>query len=491
MKGCEKVWLKLGMASLLLLIYVIWQGYVAFALVITLLLSLLLLIELLSTKHREDEIFNHSPTFAKWLYAHEEQLEQRGLDDYFSLFVECTPKGLFHAVLNHGLLDELYSLLIKEMVNYFGSSHVKRLSREQFVVIKEFPSADSLDFGQRQLYQQTVVQQMHEIFNALVDSCDSETGQSITITIGGACGGIRYRIKRIEELVELAYFTMKEARSEQMPYAVANEHTRARKCDIDECKIGFASKGWKQEFNPFFQPIVHPISLTVVGVESVARWQLGGFRIMPAAVFKDLAAEMNRIRSIDTIIITKTFSQIRELKDAGMIPYGFRIVINMSVMSLVEETPQWLTDLTSEYGFHPEHIEIDLKDSVLTDPHVASAISELRARGFRIALDMFNEEAFDLKAFFSNSFDIIKLDYSVVGTGHDDHWQERTVYDSLIAMADSLSIETLAKGIEHRMHMEQAKQQGVDFLQGNYFSQPIPFSEFTVFMDKYCEGLFA
>lgn len=491
MKGCEKVWLKLGLASLVLLIYVTWQGYVTFALVITLPLSIFLLIELLSTTHREDEIFSHSPSFAKWLYSHEHNLEEQGLEDYFSLFVECTTKGLFHAVLNHRLLDELYSLMVKEMVNYFGFSHVKRLSREQFVVIKEFPSADSLDFGQRQLYQQTVTQQLHEIFSELVASCDQETGQSITITIGCACGGIRYRIKRIEELVELAYFTMKEARSEQLPMKVANEHTKARKCDIDECKIGFSSKGWEQEFNPFFQPIVHPVSLTVVGVESVARWQLGGFRIMPAAVFKDLAVEMSRIRSIDTIIITKTLSQIKEMKDAGVIPYGFRIVINMSVMSLVKETPQWLTDLTAEYGFHPEHIEIDLKDSVLTDPHVASSIKDLRARGFRIALDMFNEEAFDLKAFFSNSFDIIKLDYSVAGTGRDNRWQQRTVYESLISMADSLSIETLAKGIEHRMHMEHAKQHDVDFLQGNYFSHPIPFSEFRVFMDKYCEGLFA
>jgi EAL domain-containing protein (putative c-di-GMP-specific phosphodiesterase class I) len=491
MKGCEKVWLKLGLASLVLLLYVTWQGYVSIALVVTLMLSLFLLLELFFSTKSEDELFNHNPTFVKWLYAHESNPEQQSLEDYFCLFVECTPKGLFHAVLNHRLLDELYVLLMKELTTYFGTAHVKRLSREQFVVIKEYPSSDSLDFVQRNLFQETVTKQIHEIIEALIESSDSETGHSITITLGCASSGIRYRVKRIEELVELAYFTMNQARNDREPYRVADEHERARKCDVDECRIGFSQSGWEHEFNPFFQPIIHPVSFTVVGVESVARWQLGGFRIMPAAVFKDLAAEMQRIRKIDTIIITKTFSRIQELKDTGMIPYGFRVVINMSVMSLVEETPRWLSNLAAEHGFHPEHIEIDLQDSALTDSHVTSLIANLREKGFRIALDMFNEEAFDLKALFNNSFDIIKLNYSMAGTARDDRWQGKKVYDALISMADSLSIETLAKGIEHRMQMEHAKQQGVDYLQGNYFSQPVPFEEFSVFMDKYCEGLFA
>lgn len=488
MKGCEKMWLKLGIASLLLLLYGFWHGYITVGLVTALFLAICL-VGLYAAK-REGKLFNHDPSFNQWLYSHEKELEGQGLDSLFCIFIESTSKGLYHAVLDYEFLDELYESMLKEMRNHFGTNHVKRLSREQFVVVKDFPSADTLDPEQRQLYQQETAIHLSDIFEDLIHGCDERVGKSIEVTIGCASGGIRYRVNRIEELLELAYFAMKSARDTPQRLKIADEHTRARKYDIDECKFGFCRNAWEDEFNPFFQPIVNPISFSIVGVESVARWQLGGFRVIPASVFKDLAYEMNRIRRIDAIIVTKTFSAVKELKEEGIIPYGFKIVVNMGAVSL-EGSSTWLSDLAEEYSLHPEHIEIDIRDSVLTDPAIVESIHQLRKKGFRIALDAFDEQSFDLKAFFSSNFDTIKLDYSLSKDEENPlHWQGRKIYDSLVSMADSLEIETLAKNIETRFQLEYAKKQGVDHLQGNYFTPPIPLPEFKNFMNKYREGLY-
>jgi EAL domain-containing protein (putative c-di-GMP-specific phosphodiesterase class I) len=484
MKNCRRVWLKFGIACLMLLLFGLWQSA---SIIVVTTASLLFFCMVMAYFQEDGETpYTLPKSIRKWLIANEDEMES-----LFCIFVESSPKGLFHSVLDHENLDDLYQNILSEMQNYFGCAHVRRISRDQYVVLKEFPSAQSIEEEQKTQYQRKVTHHISEQIQNIISSYDERAMQLVEISIGCAASGIRYRVGRIEELLELAYFTMKSAQEDNQPFIVANESIRARKFDIEECKVGFLKKHWEQEFNPFFQPIVDPISFRVVGLESLARWQLGGFRILSAQVFKDLAYEMHRISTIDTTIIRKTFAAVKELKDEGLVPYGFRVVINVSAVSLTKGSVERLCDWVAEYELHPEHIEFDIKDTILSDPEVSDSISALRTKGFRIALDAFDEEAFDLKAFFQNNFDIIKLNFSLYGVKNwnSDHQGPR-VFDSLMDMAQHLQIETLAKGIESRMQLDAAKELGAAYLQGNYFTPPIPLSDFRNFMQKYREGLY-
>ncbi|WP_422478034.1 EAL domain-containing protein [Pleomorphochaeta sp. DL1XJH-081] len=489
MGDMNKLWLRLGFCALIVLLFSLWQELFPIAVVTAVCLASCLIGICFSQD--EDRMFDHNSSFKTWLLSHEKRLPLHGLDSYFCLFIQSLPKGLHHAIMDHRLLDELYASMMRELGVFLGSSHVKRLSREQFVIIKEFPSPENLDFNQRYLYQLEMTSRITNILDDLIASSDVQVGRSIEISVGCASGGIRYRIERIEDLLELSYFTMKLAREEDRMSLIADEHIRARKYDIDECKAGFNRKGWEHEFNPFFQPIIDPASFRIVGLESLARWQLGGFRVMPAGVFKDLAYEIGCLGRIDATIIEKTFSTVRTLYDEGLLPYGFRIVFNVSASSLNAYSAEWLGNMAAGFGLHPEHIELDIKDSILSDPIVAKAIDALKAYGFRIALDAFDEKSFDIRTFFNSCFDIIKLDYSHSG---DDSKvfqdQQRRVFNSLTFLGDSLSMQVLAKNIETKEQLECARQQGAHYLQGNYFTPPVPETEFRNFLKKYREGLY-
>ncbi len=360
------------------------------------------------------------------------------------------------------------------------------MTHDEFAVLRDFPTSTVVDEKEKVEYQNIVCQTIVDRINGLLGSMDTSRLPPFAVTVGCASSGLRYRMDTLEQLVDLAYVTEETARKNRKKFLVADEVIRARKLDIDECKQGFLTEGWEEEFNPFFQPVIDPVSFSVVGVESLARWQLGGFRVLSAQVFKDVACELHHITTIDLAIISKTFTIIRRLMLARTIPpYTFKTVINVSDESLKKGFAKRMFFLAEQHGLHPSQVEFDIKDSALAFPESLLVIKELREIGFRVSLDVFTETAFDLQALVRADFDIIKLDFRAYSP------QLQQVYAALKEAAEKGgNVEILAKGIENKVVLDVAISLGCTYVQGNYFTQPITESTFEVFMKKYQQGLY-
>jgi EAL domain-containing protein (putative c-di-GMP-specific phosphodiesterase class I) len=57
--------------------------------------------------------------------------------------------------------------------------------------------------------------------------------------------------------------------------------------------------------------------------------------------------------------------------------------------------------------------------------------------------------------------------------------QERSIVRSIIDIARSLGVETVAEGVETMQHATLLRDLGCDHLQGYAFARPLPFQEFT------------
>lgn len=478
MKFLQHHSLVLGCANFVLLVITFSLGWISAGLGF----SLLFLINVNSGFH----YINHcepwrytSKALSKWLRLH----EQSNLDSLFCLYLSMHTRGVFQSCVNRERLEEVSLLCAQELMDYFSAHNTQRMTHEAFVVLRNFPSEMLSNENAKAEYQAIVCQTILERLQNRFTAQRKAVLPSVEILIGCAASGIRYRAVSLEQLVDLAYVTQQEAQRSYKTWMVADSEIQARKLDIDECIQGFQSQGWEAEFNPFFQPIIDSETLSVVGSESLARWQLGGFRILSAKVFKDIAGELHHIAAIDLAIITKTFATIRKMMLARIIPYTFKVVLNISNESLSKGFAGRMLFLAEQHGLHPAQIEFDLKDSAFSQLESLSVIKELREIGFRISLDVFNESAFDLQAFARADFDSIKLDFSVYSL------QLQQVYASLKESAIKKGIEVLAKGIEKKEILEVATKLGCTYLQGNYFTQPIPESTFEVFMRKYQTGL--
>ena len=80
-------------------------------------------------------------------------------------------------------------------------------------------------------------------------------------------------------------------------------------------------------------------------------------------------------------------------------------------------------------------------------------------------------------------FDVIKIDKSFVdkiGSGVTSNNICRTI----IRMAEELGKMSIAEGVETREQLEFLQRNGCDFVQGFYYSRPLPPDQFLEFVDK-------
>lgn len=436
--------------------------------------------------YRKREPFEIVLPFAELARLSEEQI-----GEMYCLFLESVPQGCFQEVLDHSAMDVMLKNAHKRLDSYFGKEHVCRISRNQFVVIKEFELDKAGNYDERNVYLDRISNYVSLMLSSLITPANKAALRVVPLTLGTASSGIRYQARCLDDLIELAYFTMKNAQMEKRRYLVSDESIRAKKLNSEECIEGFLKKNWESEFTPFFQPIIESDSYKVIGMESLARWQLGGVRILDARIFKDIAFEMGCMERIDIIMIEKTFEAAEKLHKESLVQANFRIIINISVSTLETLSAQDLVDMAARYGINSGDIELDIKDEALSNPWLSMNLREFKKRSVRVALDIFNRQAFDLESLFQNQYDTIKLDYSRDSDSAQDVPSPDSIfYPSLVSMAYDHDVEIHAKGIENKEQMAVAKTHKVKYLQGNYFTPPIPFLAFQIFVKKYQYGLY-
>jgi EAL domain-containing protein (putative c-di-GMP-specific phosphodiesterase class I) len=431
------------------------------------------------------------PAFQNKSNSNFPRLPEEQVSGMYCLFIEPLPLHYYQQVLDTEVMENFLDAAFRKVCRYFGEKDVRRLSLTQFVILQDFNFDKITDYEYRDRYMEKITNSVSLELSVLIPESERERMKVSPLVIGTAASGYRYQVSSVEELIELAFFTMKIAQSQNRRYLVSDEKIRATKLNNSECKEGFLKKDWIQEFNPFFQPIIDSDSYRIVGFESLARWQLGGMRLLEAKVFKDLAEDMDYMHVIDLAIIEKTFIVAEKLMQGNLVSKNFLVVINISDSSINALSVSHLRSLAQSHGLDPRNIELDIKDSALSDPMLSINIQEFRKQGFRIALDVFDKEAFDLNAMFLNHFDTMKLNYSL----YTDTYNERgffgnKIFTSLVSLSSALSIVPLAKGIESKVQMNAAKAHGVKYLQGNYFSPPVSQYSFAIFAKKYRTGLF-
>ncbi len=73
--------------------------------------------------------------------------------------------------------------------------------------------------------------------------------------------------------------------------------------------------------------------------------------------------------------------------------------------------------------------------------------------------------------------DIIKIDKSILWTAVD-HELGRILLENTVRMIKQMGRKVLVEGVETKAQLDLLRDVGVDYLQGFYFSRPLPREEF-------------
>jgi EAL domain-containing protein (putative c-di-GMP-specific phosphodiesterase class I) len=211
-----------------------------------------------------------------------------------------------------------------------------------------------------------------------------------------------------------------------------------------------------------FQPIADLRSGQVVGLEALSRFS-GEPSRGPDRWFAE-ATEVGLGSDLELTAIELALSHL------DVVPEDMFVSVNVS--------PQYLADGLLDAaltGRHAERIVVELTEHVKVDDYgpLLDAVSRLRARGVRAAVDDAGAGFASLQHILRLGPDMIKLDLSLTRDIDADPVR-RALASSLVTFAFEVGAEIVAEGIETPSEQETLSALGVNLGQGYHLARPGP-----------------
>ncbi|MDD2838639.1 MAG: EAL domain-containing protein [Sulfuricurvum sp.] len=234
-----------------------------------------------------------------------------------------------------------------------------------------------------------------------------------------------------------------------------------------------------------YQPQFSAETKTIIGAEALLRWNHPEFGNVSPAEFISIAEENGTILPIGEWVLGTAARQAREWMDQGMSP--LIIAVNLSAVQFRSPNLSVIVaDILHESGLPPEYLELELTESVaMHDPQRAiSVMNDLHEKGIRMSIDDFGTGYSSLS--YLKKFNIykLKIDQSFVRDIHVDP-EDKAIVGTIISMAKSLGLRTIAEGVETTEQLDYLHQQGCDEIQGYYYAKPLRADDFARFRLEY------
>jgi diguanylate cyclase (GGDEF)-like protein len=225
-----------------------------------------------------------------------------------------------------------------------------------------------------------------------------------------------------------------------------------------------------------YQPKVDLVTGTILGVEALIRMQTDEGLIYPDD-FISLAEETGMIIPIGKWCLHEACHQLQTWCQAGKVPISMSV--NLSAQQFTDENfLDVVKEIISTSGIDPAFLTLELTESLLLDDieQKIKILHDLKEIGVKLSIDDFGTGYSSLSYLRKLPVDELKIDRSFIMEVSDNS-DSRAIVSTIIFLADSLDLLTVAEGIEESVEFSFLKEQGCDQYQGYLFSRPIPGDE--------------
>ena len=234
----------------------------------------------------------------------------------------------------------------------------------------------------------------------------------------------------------------------------------------------------ERHFEVYYQPTYYMDGLKIHGAEALIRLKDPELGFISPEEFIPIAEQIGMINEIGYYVLREVcafwHSGIPEKNGMDSIN------VNLSVIQCMQ--PGFVRNIMSivdSYRVPHDKLNFEITESVAaSDYHVLNdVIEELKTQGFLFSMDDYGTGYSNMQSFFELDFDIIKIDKSILwaaqkeGTG-------KAILENSARMILQIGKKILVEGVETKDQIEMLRPLTVDYLQGYYFSKPLPKTEF-------------
>ena len=254
--------------------------------------------------------------------------------------------------------------------------------------------------------------------------------------------------------------------------AFGNKRMVGESEQLDRLRRRTAEAVAKGEFEPYFQFVVDRGG-TIIGAETVSRWQSPEDGLLPPSKYIDLMIRAGTVTEHDLYMLRCACVQLQTWKREGR--GTLWLSCNFTRQSIADEKIlARVREIVEQYDFTRDRLVVELtEDSYTHDRETAlRTIEGLHAMGLRIALDDMGAGYSSLSDLCTYPIDGVKIDRSILLDAEEE--RGRALLAGLVQLAHSMGIRALSEGVETKEQLDIALAAGCDSIQGFYFSRVLP-----------------
>lgn len=232
----------------------------------------------------------------------------------------------------------------------------------------------------------------------------------------------------------------------------------------------------------FLQPIYSNQNGHFTSAEALVRIRKKNGDLLSPGIFIPIAEDTGQILALGERVIEKVCDF---LKNTNVLNLGIHYIeVNLSVIQCEkEDLAQRLISIVEKYHINPKLINLEITEtaSISARTTLLENMKQLIQYGFSFSLDDFGKGESNLMYVVEMPVSIVKLDYDMSKAFFSSP-KAKHVVRAVVSMAHDMNLKLVAEGIETKEELERMCTEGIDYIQGYYYSKPLPMEDFLDFL---------
>ena len=238
------------------------------------------------------------------------------------------------------------------------------------------------------------------------------------------------------------------------------------------------------DFEVYYQPIVSIPKEEIVAAEALIRWIHPKYGMIPPDHFIALMEKTGFIVKLGQFIVHQVLTQQKHWETFGF--KQIEVSINVSMVEIA--TGDYVQNVARQLKHHdvsPTVVKFEITEgmAMIGETQTQKYFNDLKALGVKISLDDFGTGYTSFSYLKKFPADVIKIDKSLIDYILTSVEDQRIVH-AIIDLGHNLGMQIVVEGIESREMVDMVTSFGCDYIQGYYFSKPLPALEFQKLIRK-------